>query len=311
MRLIYFLTLLTFCPIQPMFYCKYLANAAAHPAQSAKEIADYFNHQSLLRQEIIFLSACSALTPIVSPLIECKPIYATLASFTGIANLTVITVKELKKIKAEIIAKSLCKKVKHGDIAAVKQLLDDGADPDYPKAKHGYAPLHYAAMKRRIDMFTLLLEYGANINARTNDGWTPLMHLVNASSLPEHEYPELVEQFLQMKPDIDVKNNFEDNALLNACSKTNSLVAIPLLEAGANIHAKDKDDNTPLHWAVRARNKEIIRQLLARGADKTVHNQFGQTPIDHANDDTKELLQLNNVFRQLRRREIGQLVKFK
>lgn len=54
-----------------------------------------------------------------------------------------------------------------------------------------------------------------------------------------------------------------------------------LLEAGANIEAKDENGNTPLMIAVGSYRggKDIIAFLRQRGADPYAKNNFGVTPI--------------------------------
>lgn len=296
-----------FCSIQPMFYCKLIAEAVRHPCIATENILGYLAHEPIYKTPLLIFSGGASLPLCVCTCTEC-PLIKTIPSLICLTTFIGVTTNELRKVKTQTLGKQLCKSAKQGNLAAAQQLLNDGADPNYRKVNR-YAPLHYAASKRHIDMLALLVDYGANINAQTNNGWTPLMHLVSASSLPGHEHPELVEQFLRMHPDIEMKNNSEDDALLQACHKKKSLVALPLLEAGANIHVKDQYGDTPLHIATYAGNKEIVRHLLARGADKTAKNKDGSTPLDYTNDDTKELFQLNNVFRQLKKRETGQQVK--
>ena len=41
-----------------------------------------------------------------------------------------------------------------------------------------------------------------------------------------------------------------------------------LLEKGADVHARDADGETPLHWAVlRMRDEDVVQLLLEKGAD--------------------------------------------
>jgi hypothetical protein len=59
-----------------------------------------------------------------------------------------------------------------------------------------------------------------------------------------------------------------------------------LLEAGADIHAQDKNGATPLHRAVRTRCAAATKYLLQAGADPTRKNKPGSTPFHLAVQDT-------------------------
>ncbi len=59
----------------------------------------------------------------------------------------------------------------HADVAAV--LLDRGAEVN-GKINDGRMPLHYAANYGHADVAALLLDRGAEVNAKDNEGATPL-----------------------------------------------------------------------------------------------------------------------------------------
>ncbi|KAG7588572.1 Ankyrin repeat [Arabidopsis suecica] len=53
-----------------------------------------------------------------------------------------------------------------------------------------------------------------------------------------------------------------------------------LLDAGANLHAVDKNNNTPLHYAANCGRKKCVRLLLKKGARVTLQSMYGKTPTD-------------------------------
>ena len=59
-----------------------------------------------------------------------------------------------------------------------------------------------------------------------------------------------------------------------------------LLDAGADIHAQDKNGATPLHRAVRTRCAEAVKCLLDAGADATIRNLPGSTAFHLAVQNT-------------------------
>jgi hypothetical protein len=71
-------------------------------------------------------------------------------------------------------AASLVAAVRAGDTQRVLSALKRGVDPDAIDAR-GWTALIHAAMGNQIEIANLLIEAGANVNARTPDGSTPLM----------------------------------------------------------------------------------------------------------------------------------------
>ena len=70
-------------------------------------------------------------------------------------------------------------------------------------------------------------------------------------------------------------------------SATNQVKTIEaLLNAGADLHAKDKNGATALHRAVRTRSAAAVEYLLRAGADPTAQNLPGATPFHLATQNT-------------------------
>ena len=57
---------------------------------------------------------------------------------------------------------------------------------------------------------------------------------------------------------------------------------IRCLEAGADVHARDKEGNTPVYWAAAHEDPAIVDALLAAGADSSVRNIYGYTSLHAA-----------------------------
>ncbi|WP_051359856.1 ankyrin repeat domain-containing protein [Adhaeribacter aquaticus] len=64
--------------------------------------------------------------------------------------------------------------VKSGNLEEVKSLLDNEPDIVNTKDNKGYTLLHLAAQEGNGDLIKLLLERGADINALTEDGQSPM-----------------------------------------------------------------------------------------------------------------------------------------
>jgi len=62
--------------------------------------------------------------------------------------------------------------IKHGDIAAVRNLLDEGMSPNFAN-KHGFTILILAAQEGNTSIGELLLSRGADANLGTSHGATP------------------------------------------------------------------------------------------------------------------------------------------
>lgn len=77
--------------------------------------------------------------------------------------------------------------------------------------------------------------------------------------------------------------------LSSICAEQNATPAdqrrriIALLEAGADVHATDKNGVTALHHAVRFRNLIAVKTLIEHGADvNQVCRRSGSTPLHRA-----------------------------
>lgn len=72
-----------------------------------------------------------------------------------------------------------------------------------------------------------------------------------------------------------------DSALQYAAGYGHAQVVRYLLDRGANASMSDDAGQTPLHWATQGPHVAVTRELLAAGADVTARDRrFGATPLD-------------------------------
>jgi ankyrin repeat protein len=147
----------------------------------------------------------------------------------------------------------------------------------------------------------LLLEKGASIEARREDGATPL---IDAAS---HGAADAVKLLLEKGARIEAADDNGDTALIaGACSC--AIIDMPntfgsmqlLLQRGANVEAKNKEGRTALMEAASSGRSETVKLLLDNGAhvsDKDIH---GNTALAVAKkngyDDSAKLLRKARSF---------------
>ena len=122
----------------------------------------------------------------------------------------------------------------------------------------GDTALHVAAAGYRVEIAKVLLAAGADPNAAKNHRRSQPLHYAS------------------------------DGYLENPCWNAKRQVAMIrlLLQAGADIHAQDKNGATPLHRAVRTRCAAAVKCLLEAGSDATIQNKPGSTPFHLAVQNT-------------------------
>lgn len=162
--------------------------------------------------------------------------------------------------------------VRANDIAAVRRAL--AADPALAKAQDNArsTPLHHAAAYASLEMMKLLLDRGADPNARNRRKSTPL----HWATHDEAKVGLLIERGAA----IDAKQAEGRTPLYHAASLGNANKVIRLLlDKGADPNASTLNGATPLMAVSSRGNVEAMRLLLARKAQVNAQSGNGSTAL--------------------------------
>ena len=142
--------------------------------------------------------------------------------------------------------------------------------------KNGATALHAAVKSGNVGVFAILIDK-ININTQDKNGNTPLHYAVIANQ------QQAVLLLLENGVDAAISNANGATAL-HAAVKSGNVDALAVLIDKININAQDKNGNTPLHYAVFANQQQAVLLLLENGADATISNANGKTPLALADE---------------------------
>jgi ankyrin repeat protein len=154
-------------------------------------------------------------------------------------------------------------------------LLVQQPEPNLIDRRGGVTPLMHAAALGSIDSLKLLLDHGANVNARSAAGATALMWAAAD--------PAKVQLLVERGADVKAASESGRTALLLAAMSDQSAATIRLLLArGADAKALDRDQTSTLSAAAFGNDTESVRLLLNAGAPVNQANAAGNTPLMNA-----------------------------
>ncbi len=174
--------------------------------------------------------------------------------------------------------RSLCKK---GDAEELERFLatSEGASVDLDAtSEEGWTCLHEIITHecQFTEVARVLLKSGAAVDTRDLHGDSPLH-----SALLYHNADNIT-LLLQHGADATLPNAV-GRAPVHVADEVDTL-ALLLRHCPAATDARDQAGNSPLHYAVVAKDRERVKLLLRHSADAGSHNSVGATPLHLTSD---------------------------
>jgi ankyrin repeat protein len=168
-----------------------------------------------------------------------------------------------------------------GDAAQIRALVDAGADPNAVDGA-GRTPLHVAAFASHDDTVRALVAAGADPNLLENGRYD----IITIAAVADD--PDLVRLGIELGGNPgNITSIYDGTALIAAAHLGHVEVVEALIKADAPLDHVNNLGWTALMEAVvlgdgGERHTNTVRALVDAGADRTIADRRGVTPLDHA-----------------------------
>lgn len=136
-----------------------------------------------------------------------------------------------------------------GRTARLRSILESAPSQATAVADDGFTALHLAVYGEQAEAAQLLIDHGADVDARSSGSIARVPPLGTAAFVRSLQLARL------------------------------------LLDAGADVNGQGDGGFTALHSAAMNGDAELVELLLERGADATIENTKGKRPADLASSD--------------------------
>ncbi|KAG6613418.1 uncharacterized protein IUM83_04519 [Phytophthora cinnamomi] len=159
-----------------------------------------------------------------------------------------------------------------GDLGIVELLLEAGQDPD-TRDNGGLTPTMMALLRYNVVVMRCVFRNGQAVrrnivvDCRTVDSEL-LQYILNVTKL-----------VLRFGADVNARNQDGYSALHYAANGDAFDVARFLLDSDADANAQDQHGKTPLHHCIHEGSLLVANLLVARGADIDMKDENGETPL--------------------------------
>ncbi len=161
------------------------------------------------------------------------------------------------------------------------------------KVKYAGTVLHQAITLSYVEAIPVLLEHEADIHAKAAPNGSQALAFAAAIG-----NADVVALLIENGADVNAKDNRNVTALHGASVFGNMAAIRLLVEHGADVNAQNNDGTAPLHMAARFSQYKAAQYLIDHGAIVKIYNKNRKIPLDFAieeeNDELADLLRQND-----------------
>ena len=139
---------------------------------------------------------------------------------------------------------------------------------------HCVTPLWCAAVSGKLAVIKCLVEHGANVNAISDTGSTPVRSACFMTHL------DIVSYLVENGADILRPNYNGGTCLINSVQSVQ--LCLYLLQHGASVNTRDIQNKTALHYAIQEHRFETTKLLLEHGADPHARSRYNDDALQTA-----------------------------
>lgn len=165
---------------------------------------------------------------------------------------------------------------KHGHLDIVRLLISHKSTPD----KNGNHPIALAAEHGFEGVVRFLLQHGAPVPGRDHAAINSTRTALHLAAYSNHR--PCVQLLLDAGADVNARDQYYQTPLCGAAQYGHASVAHLLLTHGAMANLAGDYNQTPLGWAAEKGHADIVQILLDHGAEVNVVDRGGMTPLHSA-----------------------------